>query len=46
VQTTIRETLRNSKDQLLRAAYYEVERNNSKVVNYLARQIVANSGKK
>jgi peptidyl-prolyl cis-trans isomerase SurA len=46
VQTTIRETLRNSKDQLLRSAYYEVERNNSKVVNYLARQIVANAGKK
>jgi peptidyl-prolyl cis-trans isomerase SurA len=46
VQTTIRETLRNSKDQLLRAAYYEVERNNSKVVNYLARRIVADAGKK
>ncbi len=46
VQTSIRETLRNSKDQLLRAAYYEVERNNSKVINYLAQRIVANSGKK
>ena len=46
VQTTIRETLRNSKDQLLRAAYYEVERNNSKVVNYLAQRIVGNSEKK
>lgn len=46
VLTTIRETLRNSKDQLLRAAYYEVERNNSKVVNYLAQRIVANAGKK
>jgi peptidyl-prolyl cis-trans isomerase SurA len=46
VQTTIRETLRNSKDQLLRAAYYEVERNRSKVVNYLAQRIVANSEKK
>jgi peptidyl-prolyl cis-trans isomerase SurA len=46
VQTTIRETLRNSKDQLLRAAYYEVERNNSKVVNYLAQRIVDNAGKK
>jgi peptidyl-prolyl cis-trans isomerase SurA len=46
VQTTIRETLRNSKDQLLRAAYYEVERNRSKVVNYLAQRIVGNSEKK
>jgi peptidyl-prolyl cis-trans isomerase SurA len=46
VQTTIRETLRNSKDQLLRAAYYEVERNNAKVVNYLAQKIIDNAGKK
>jgi peptidyl-prolyl cis-trans isomerase SurA len=46
VQTTIRETLRNSKDQLLRGAYYEVERNNSKVVNYLAQQIIDKSGKR
>ncbi|HUP03193.1 MAG TPA: peptidylprolyl isomerase [Bryobacteraceae bacterium] len=46
VQTNIRETLRNSKDQLLRAAYYEVERNNSKVVNYLAQRIVQDAGKK
>ena len=46
VQTNIRETLRNSKDQLLRAAYYEVERNNSKVVNYLAQRISENAGKR
>jgi peptidyl-prolyl cis-trans isomerase SurA len=46
VQTNIRETLRNSKDQLLRTAYYEVERNNSKVVNYLAQRIIDNAGKK
>jgi|CZKE01.1.fsa_nt_gi peptidyl-prolyl cis-trans isomerase SurA len=46
VQTNIRETLRNSKDQLLRAAYYEVERNNSKVVNYLAQRIIENAGKR
>jgi len=38
VQTNIRETLRNSKEQLLRAAYYEMERNNAKVVNYLAQR--------
>jgi peptidyl-prolyl cis-trans isomerase SurA len=46
VQTSIRETLRNSKDQLLRGAYYEVERNNSKVVNYLAQRIIASAGKR
>jgi len=45
VQTNIRETLRNSKDQLLRAAYYEAERNNAKVVNYLAQRIIDNAGK-
>ena len=36
VQQTIRETLLNRKDQLYKAAYYEVARNESKVVNYLA----------
>jgi peptidyl-prolyl cis-trans isomerase SurA len=46
VQTNIRETLRNSKDQLLKAAYYEVARNNAKVENYLARRVVENAGKK
>ena len=46
VQTTIRETLRNVKEQLLRDAYYEVARNNSKVANYLAQRIVDSSGKK
>ena len=46
VQTTIRETLRNVKEQLLRDAYYEVARNNSKVINYLAQRVVDNAGKK
>ncbi len=36
VQQTIREGLLNRKDQLYKAAYYEVARNESKVVNYLA----------
>ena len=45
VQQNIRETLLNRKDQLLRAAYYEVARNSAKVENYLARSIVENSGK-
>jgi peptidyl-prolyl cis-trans isomerase SurA len=45
VQQNIRETLLNRKDQLLKAAYYEVARNGSKVENYLARGIVENAGK-
>src|SRR5215469_5682222 len=44
VQQTIRETLLNRKDQLLRAAYYEVARNEAKVVNYFAGSIIG--GKK
>lgn len=39
VQQTIRETLQNRKDQLLRAAYVEVARNEAKVTNYLALSI-------
>lgn len=36
VQQTIRENLLNRKDQLLRAAYYEVARNEAEVANYYA----------
>ena len=36
VQQTIRENLLNRKDQLLRAAYYEVARNEAAVANYYA----------
>ena len=39
VQQNIRETLINRKDQLLRAAYYEVARNEAKVVDYLAQAV-------
>lgn len=39
VQQTIRETLINRKDQLLKAAYYEIARNEAKVVNYLAQSV-------
>jgi peptidyl-prolyl cis-trans isomerase SurA len=46
VQQTIRETLVNRKDQLLKAAYYEVARNEAKVINYFANRIVANRDKK
>ena len=45
VQQNIRETLINSKDQLLRTAYYETARNNAKIENYLARSVVENAGK-
>jgi peptidyl-prolyl cis-trans isomerase SurA len=46
VQQTIRETLLNRKDQLLKAAYYEVARDEAKVVNYLASSVAGNSDKK
>jgi len=44
VQQNIRETLLNRKDQLLRTAYYEVARNEAKVVNYLARSVAESAG--
>jgi peptidyl-prolyl cis-trans isomerase SurA len=46
VQQNIRETLLNRKDQLLRAAYYEVARDEAKVANYLAASISENKSKK
>jgi len=46
VQQTIRETLINRKDQLLKAAYYEMARNEAKVVNYFAIGIAAGKEKK
>lgn len=46
VQQTIRQTLINRKDQLLKAAYYEVARNEAKVVNYFAMRIVGSKEKK
>jgi len=46
VQQTIRETLINRKDQLLKAAYYEMARNDAKVVNYFVNGIVGGSAKK
>jgi peptidyl-prolyl cis-trans isomerase SurA len=45
VQQNIRESLINSKDQLLRTAYYETARNSTKIENYLARSVVDNAGK-
>ncbi len=46
VQQNIRETLLNRKDQLLKAAYYEVARNEAKVANYLAASVIRSSEKK
>lgn len=45
VQQTIRDTLLNRKDQLLKAAYYEVARNEARVINYLAQATVTQGGK-
>ena len=39
VQQTIRETLMNRKDQLLKAAYYDLARNEAQVVNYYSKSI-------
>ncbi len=46
VQQTIRETLVNRKDQLLKEAYYETARNDAKVTNYFAMGITADGAKK
>jgi peptidyl-prolyl cis-trans isomerase SurA len=45
VQQTIRDTLRDRKEQLLRAAYLAVARDEAKVKNYLAQQVVETAGK-
>jgi peptidyl-prolyl cis-trans isomerase SurA len=42
VQQNIREILRNRKDQLLRAAYYEIARDEAKVVNFFAQTVETN----
>lgn len=45
VQQAIREQLRGRREQLLKAAYYEVVRDEAKVENYFADQILKTSGK-
>src|SRR5215471_1042081 len=45
VQQSIRDTLRNRKEQLLRAAYLAVARDEARVMNYLARQVLESNGK-
>jgi peptidyl-prolyl cis-trans isomerase SurA len=45
VQQTIRDTLRNRKEQLLRTAYLAIARDEARVRNYLAEQVVEAAGK-
>jgi len=45
VQQSIRDMLRNRKEQLLRSAYMVEARDDSHVTNYLARQILESAGK-
>jgi hypothetical protein len=45
IQQTIRDTLRSRKEQLMRAAYLLSARDQSRVVNYLARQVLESAGK-
>jgi peptidyl-prolyl cis-trans isomerase SurA len=45
VQQSIRDTLHNRKEQLLRAAYMAEARDEAKVTNYLAQQVVESNGK-
>lgn len=44
VQQTIREQLRDRREQLLKAAYYETIRDKASVQNYFAEQILARAG--
>jgi len=45
VQQSIRDTLRNRKEQLLRAAYVTVARDDAHIANYLAQQVIESAGK-
>jgi peptidyl-prolyl cis-trans isomerase SurA len=45
IQQTIRDTLRGRKEQLMRAAYLVSARDQSGIVNYLARQVLESAGK-
>jgi peptidyl-prolyl cis-trans isomerase SurA len=46
VQAAIRQQLRDRREQLLKAAYYEVVRNEAKVDNYMADDLLKNVGVK
>ena len=45
VQQSIRDTLRTRKEQLLRAAYIASARDQAKITNYLAQQVIESAGK-
>ena len=45
VQQSIRQTLQNRQEELLRAAYLSVARDQAHVVNYLAKEVVESAGK-
>src|SRR5258708_25197335 len=45
VQQTIRDTLRNRKEQLLRSAYQALARDEARITNYLAQQVIEAAGK-
>jgi len=45
VQQAIREQLRGRREQLLKAAYYEVVRDEAKVENYYAEQVLKSAGR-
>ena len=45
VQQSIRDTLRNQKEQLLRVAYLTMARDEARITNYLAAQVIETSGK-
>jgi len=46
VQVAIRDQLRDRREQLLKAAYYDVVRDQAKVQNYYAEQILKSTGQK
>ena len=46
VQQAIRDQLRDRREQLLKAAYYDVVRDQAKVENYFAEQILKSTGQK
>jgi peptidyl-prolyl cis-trans isomerase SurA len=45
VQQTVRDTLRNRKEQLLRSAYLATARDDARVKNYLAERVIEAAGK-
>ncbi|PYX90090.1 MAG: peptidylprolyl isomerase, partial [Acidobacteria bacterium] len=44
VQQAIRDQLRDRREQLLKAAYYEVLRDQAKIENYYAQQVLQKTG--